>query len=66
MQANQSPSITHQRVTRVLAVWLILTGLFILLSFAVRGRESQGVSRIKLSVEDPRPVAEAILKLEEK
>ncbi len=66
MQANQSPFINRQRMTRVLAVWFALTGLFILVSFAARGRGSQEKSQIKLSVESGRPVAEAILKLEAK
>lgn len=67
MQANQSPSIDRQRKNRLLAVLcLAMIGLFILMGFAARGRGSQGVSEMKLSVEDPRPVAEAILTLEKK
>jgi hypothetical protein len=66
MNANQSSSINLQRRIRVLGVCFALTGLFTLVISAVRGRDSQGASQIKLSVEDPRPVAEAILKLEAK
>lgn len=66
MQANQSTSINRQLMTRVLVVCFILTGLFVLVISAVRGRGSQGMTEIKLSVEDGRPVAEAILKLEAK
>jgi hypothetical protein len=66
MQANQSISINRQRITRVLVLGFVLTGLFILVSFAVRGRGSQGVRAVKLSIEDPRPVCKAIEMLEEK
>jgi len=67
MGANQSISINLQFKTRLPAsLCLVMAGLFILMSIAIRGRGSQGVSQIKLSVEDPRPVAEAILKLENK
>jgi len=66
MQANQSISINHQSRTRVLVACFVLTGLFILVSFAARGRDSQGVSEIKLSVEDARPVVKAIETLESK
>jgi hypothetical protein len=67
MQANQSPSIGRERKNRLLsALCLAMTGLFILMSFVAHGRGSQGVSEIKLSVEDPRPVAEAILMMEKK
>jgi hypothetical protein len=66
MQTNQSPSIKRQRTTRVLVLCLAMPGLFILMSFVVRGRASQGVNQTKLSVEDSRPVAKAIEVLEEK
>ncbi len=66
MQANQSISFNRQRITRVLVVCFVLTGLFISVSFAVRGRNSQGVSEIRVSVEDSRPVCKAIETLEKK
>jgi hypothetical protein len=67
MQAIQSPTINRQRKAQVLAaLCLAMTGFFILMSFPVLGRSSQGVSEIKLSIDDPRPVAKAILMLEEK
>lgn len=67
MQANKSPSIDRQRKNLLLAaLCLAMTWLFILMGFAIHGRSSQGVSEMKLSVEDPRPVAEAILTLEKK
>lgn len=66
MQANQSISIDRQSKVRVLMICFALTGLFILASFAARGRDSQGVSEIKLSVEDSRPVVKAIEMLERK
>ena len=43
-----------------------MIGLFILMGFVARGRSLQGVSEVKLSVEDPRPVAQAIEILKEK
>lgn len=66
LQANQSLFINRQSVGRLLAVCFALTTLFVPLSFAVCGRGSQGVSEIKLSVEDQRPVAKAIEMLEAK
>jgi len=67
MQSNQSSSVDRQRKNRLLAaLCLAMIGLFILMGFAARGRGVQGVSKMKLSVEDPRPVAEAILELERK
>ena len=42
-----------------------LTGLFIVAIATAHGHGSQVVNKIKLSVKDPRPVAEAILKLED-
>lgn len=66
MQANQSIFINRQHITRVRVVCFVLTGLFILMGFAARERDSQGVSEMKLSVEDPRPVRQAILELEKK
>ncbi len=66
MQANQSSSINRRRLTRVLVMCFALTGLFILVSFALRVQGAQGVSQVKLSVDHPRPVAEAILRLANK
>ncbi len=66
MQANQSSAINRQGTARALTLCFALAGLFILVSSAVRGRDSQEVSEIKLSVEDPRPVAKAIEMLEAK
>jgi hypothetical protein len=64
MQTNQSPSNNPRRMIRILVVCLGLTGLFILVISAARKRGSQGVTQVKLSVEDPRPVAKTILRLE--
>src|SRR5690242_18095603 len=64
MQANRSASINRQRMSRMLVVCFASIGLFILVISAARGRNSQGVSEIKLTVEDPRPVAKAIETLE--
>jgi len=66
MQANPSPPINRRRMSRALVVCFALAGLFILISFAVRGQGTRGVSEIKLSVEDARPVAKAIEMLEAK
>jgi hypothetical protein len=66
MQANQSISNNRQRITHVWVVCFVLTGLFILVGFAVRGRDSQRLREIKLSIEDSRPVCKAIETLEEK
>ena len=67
MQANQSSSIDRRRKNHLLvALCLAMAGLFILVGFAGSGRGSQGVSEIKLSVEDPRPVLKAIEMLERK
>jgi hypothetical protein len=66
MQANLSLSINRQRVTHMFVVCFGLAGLLILVIFAARARGSQGMSQIKLSVDDPRPVAKAIEMLEEK
>jgi hypothetical protein len=61
MQVNQSPSIDRRRKSRLqAALCLAMIGFFILMGFAAHGRGSQGVSKVKLSVEDPRPVAKAI------
>ncbi|MGH7806783.1 MAG: hypothetical protein ACRENT_01685 [Thermodesulfobacteriota bacterium] len=66
MQANQSPFINRQRKAHTLIVCFALTGLFILISLVVRGRGSQVAVQVKLSAEDPRPVAKAIEMLEAK
>ena len=67
MQANLSISINRQHPVRVLVVVCVaLFGLLILISSVVRGRGSQGMKEVKLSVEDPRPVAKAIEILEAK
>jgi hypothetical protein len=67
MQANQSPSSDRQRKNGLLAaLCLAMTGPFILMGFAARERGGQGIREMKLSVEDPRPVAQAILELQEK
>jgi len=59
-----SPPINHRHMARALAACFALAGLFILTDFAVRGQGAQDVREIKLSVEDPRPVAKAIEMLE--
>jgi hypothetical protein len=64
MQANRSASINRQRMSRMLVVCFASIGLFTLVISAARGRNSQGASEIKLTVEDPRPVAKAIETLE--
>jgi hypothetical protein len=67
MQGNKTPSIDRQRKNSLLAaLCLAMIGFFILMGFVARGRGPQGVREMKLSVEDPRPVRQAILKLEEK
>jgi hypothetical protein len=67
MQANQSSSIDRRRKNRLpAALCLAMIGLFILMGFAARGRGSQGMREVKLSVDDPRPVAKAIEMLEGK
>ncbi len=66
VQASQFPSINRQRMTHMFVVCFGLIGLFVLISVAARGRGSQGVSQIKLAVEDGRPVAKAILMLQDK
>jgi hypothetical protein len=67
MQVNQSPSIDRRRKNRLpAALCLAMIGFFILMGFAAHGRGSQGVSKVKLSVEDPRPVAKAIEMMEGK
>ena len=67
MQANKSPSIDCRRKNHPpAALCLAMTGLFTLMGLAARGWDSQGVSEIKLSVEDPRPVVKAIETLESK
>ncbi len=66
MQPQKSLSVHHQRMAGILVVCLAVTGLLILVSFAVLGEGSQGERQIKLSVEDGRPVAKAILMLEDK
>jgi hypothetical protein len=66
MQINQSSSINRRRTTSIMVVAFALIGLFILVISAARGRGSQESSQIKLSVESGRPIAEAILRLEEK
>src|SRR5262245_59356678 len=67
MQANKSPSIDCRRKNHLLAaLCLAMTGLFTLMGLAAGGRDSQRVSEIKLSVEDPRPVVKAIETLESK
>lgn len=67
MKINQSPSDSRQRRIRLLLVLcLAITGTVIMTSFAVGGRSVQGVSKMKLSAQDPRPVAKAIEVLEAK
>jgi hypothetical protein len=65
MRTNQSCFINCQRITCAQLMCFALTGLFIVAITTARGHGAQAVNKIKLSVEDPRPVAEAILKLED-
>lgn len=66
MKSDLSASIKRLYITLAIQVCLAVIGLFILMIATARGRSSQAANKVKLSVEDPRPVAEAILKLEEK
>ena len=66
MRANQASFIDSRRITYAQLMCFALTGLLILVIATARGRSSQEVNKVKLAVEDPRPVAEAILKLEDK
>src|ERR1051326_6000590 len=66
MQAIQSPSINRQLMTHMPVVCLAMTAPFFLIISAFCGQDSQGTNQMKLSVEDPRPVAKAIEMLEEK
>lgn len=63
----------HKRSSRfLLAFCLASAGIVILTALIARGRSSanqestQAVKKVRLSVQDPRPVAEAILKMETK
>ena len=67
MQVNQPLSIDRRRKNRLPApLCLAMIGLFILMGIVARGRSLQGVREVKLSVENPRPVAQAIEMLKEK
>ncbi|MFN7947559.1 MAG: hypothetical protein U0Z53_19575 [Blastocatellia bacterium] len=65
MQAKQSLTANYQRTIPILATCITIIGLFILMNSAARARSSQGMRQVKLSVEDPRPVAKLIEMLEE-
>ncbi|HKX32561.1 MAG TPA: hypothetical protein VJ302_33050 [Blastocatellia bacterium] len=66
MRLNRSASIHWQLTPQMLLRDLFVAGLFTLVGFAAPARSLQTTSEVKLSVEDPRPVAQAILILEDR
>ncbi len=65
MHIHRRPSGNRPRRIRVLALmFLAVTGILNVATYAIRGRGMQANRRVKLSVQDPRPLAKAIETLE--
>jgi len=65
MHINRLPNGNRHRGIRVLALmFLVVTGILTVATYAIRGRGMQANRKVKLSVQDPRPLAKAIETLE--
>jgi hypothetical protein len=64
MHSTLSPFQNRRRRTRLLAACFTIAGSLIFLNTAARVRSPQEINRVKISVEDPRPVSKAIRTLE--
>jgi hypothetical protein len=65
MHINRLPNGNRPRRIRVLVLMILaVTGILSVATYAIRGRGIQANSKVKLSVQDPRPLAKAIETLE--